>query len=122
MNCESATGIPTQEAHPMRRLWVFLSGLWAMVALPQGEWVASGSGETRTQTIAVLDERAKPVTHTALVVVGAGEPSTYWRNTQWELQPNRTYASGRPSAMCSARRATRARRLFASGTGSGAAR
>jgi hypothetical protein len=49
-------------------------------------------GETRTQTVAVLDERAKPVTHTALVVVGAGEPSTYWRNTQWELQPNRTYA------------------------------
>ena len=89
MNCEDATGIPTEEAHPMRWLWVFLSGLWAMVALPQGEWVASGSGETRTQTIAVLDERAKPVTHTALVVVGAGEQSTYWRNTQWELQPNR---------------------------------
>jgi hypothetical protein len=76
----------------MRRLWVFLSGLWLMVAYPQGEWVASGAGETRTQTVAVLDERAKPVTHTALVVVGAGEPSTYWRNTQWELQPNRTYA------------------------------
>jgi hypothetical protein len=76
----------------MRRLWVFLSGLWMMVASPQGEWVASGSGETRTQTVAVLDERVKPVTHTALVVVGAGEPSTYWRNTQWELQPNRTYA------------------------------
>ena len=73
MNCEGATGIPTQEAHPMRRLWVFLSGLWVMVACPQGEWVASGAGETRTQTVAVLDERAKPVTHTALVVVGAGE-------------------------------------------------
>ena len=51
MNCEGATGIPTQEAHPMRWLWVFLSGLWAMVALPQGEWVASGSGETRTQAV-----------------------------------------------------------------------
>jgi hypothetical protein len=76
----------------MRRLWVFLSGLWMMVAYPQGEWVASGSGETRTQTVAVLDERAKPVTHTALVVVGAGEESTYWRNTRWTLEPNRIYA------------------------------
>jgi hypothetical protein len=76
------------------RLW--LLSLTTMLAystpLPQGEWVASGSGETRTQTVAVLDERVKPLTHTALVVVGAGEPSTYWRNTQWELQPNRTYA------------------------------
>jgi hypothetical protein len=92
MNCEGATGIPTQEVHPMRWLWVFLSGLWAMVALPQGDWIAVGGGETRTQTVAVLDERAKPVTHTALVVVGAGEESNYWRNTRWTLEPNRTYA------------------------------
>ena len=75
----------------MRRLWVFLSGLWMMVASPQGEWVASGSGETRTQAVAFFDEQAKRTMHTALVVVGAGEESTYWRNTRWTLEPNRIY-------------------------------
>jgi hypothetical protein len=76
----------------MRRLWVFLSGLWMMVAFPQGDWVVVGAGETRTQTVALLDKRAKRTTDTALVVVGAGEESTYWRHTRWMLEPNRAYA------------------------------
>jgi hypothetical protein len=60
--------------------------------LPQDEWVASGAGETRTQSVAFSDEQARRTTHTALVVAGAGETSTYWRNTRWRLEPNRAYA------------------------------
>jgi hypothetical protein len=58
----------------------------------QDEWVASGAGETRTQSVAFSDEQARRTTHTALVVAGTGEPSTYWRNTRWRLEPNRAYA------------------------------
>jgi hypothetical protein len=77
------------------RLW--LLSLTTMLAystpLPQGEWVASGSGETRTQTVAVSDARAKRTyAHRAGRRQARAKPSTYWRNTQWKLQPNRTYA------------------------------
>jgi hypothetical protein len=76
------------------RVWLLTltAALAQSTLLPQDEWVASGSGETRTQAVAFFDERAKRTMHTALVVVGAGEESTYWRNTRWRLEPNRTYA------------------------------
>ncbi|MCS6924245.1 MAG: hypothetical protein NZM10_07725, partial [Fimbriimonadales bacterium] len=61
---------------------------------PLSDWVASGAGETRQQRIVVLEsERGLQRTdRMALAVVGKGEETTYWRNTRWQLEPNRVYA------------------------------
>ncbi|MFN3690332.1 MAG: hypothetical protein ACK4UU_05330, partial [Fimbriimonadales bacterium] len=62
--------------------------------LPLSEWVASDPMHTRQQRIAVLEaeQGVQRVDRMALVTVGEGADTHFWRNTRWQLEPNRTYA------------------------------
>lgn len=74
-----------------------LVGLCLLVAQtelpPLRDWIPVGEGETRQQRIIVLeaDRAIQRIERMALVVVGKGEESTYWRHAHWQLEPNRHY-------------------------------
>lgn len=78
------------------RVWLLLGAtlLAQIEPAPLSDWVASDPAHARQQRIVVLEaERGiQRVDRTALVTVGAGTETHFWRNTRWQLEPNRTYA------------------------------